>query len=728
MKRLLGTIGLTYLTVSAAAFFLPETAVFLLAAGLSAAVCGLILTVRKTEKGKTVLISGLSAVMALLCLFLYQNYIFQPVINNYSDKEIYFKGYICDEILIGGKTTVVPVQTEEIDGEKADVRINLTVYGYLDAEEFDCVEGRLFAAANKSKNLISKGFFLSASDGEGFELRSTGEKHSSLYSLAVKIRMKCKSALTKLLNRDSGALCKAILLGDKYGLRKTLKHDFERTGTSFLIVVSGMHLSVICGLIGFLLKRMRIPRIPGFVVLLIVVIGFAAVTGFPRSVIRAGIMVILAYGGDIVHRKNDSINSLGAAALIIALPNPFVVGDTGVLMSFSATLGIILWSQKIILCLGNALRVRSIKPRILRWTAEFLINLIAVSVSAALWVMPILTVFFGRIPLLVIAVSIITSPLAGVILVLSLIMVGLYFIPYISVLAKPTAVILNFLCGLHLNINSFFASVPFSSVRTEEPYFFVWLGVTFALIAIGYIIHAGKKYLIASILISAAVLGTGWSLRILTDTHPTEIYLKQSFRGLTAGVGKDGKLSLLCCGGNGRYSDSVIDELYAYSGVIDNTVIPNRINYSSYLTMLEEHFELKNTFVNEKFSAEIPEEADFELPSDSRLSIRLNSDTVDELINIDDILYQYVKSGKHTLLFVPHYGDIEKLPEEYRTAEYVIMDYVSYNAELLSCRTLIYTGQQNKWYDKYAQLLEAISDEVVLLKNETYVFKINEGR
>ena len=174
MKRLLGTIGLTYLTVSAAAFFLPETAVFLLAAGLSAAVCGLILTVRKTEKGKTVLISGLSAVMALLCLFLYQNYIFQPVINNYSDKEIYFKGYICDEILIGGKTTVVPVQTEEIDGEKADVRINLTVYGYLDAEEFDCVEGRLFAAANKSKHLLSTRLCLSASEGEGLELSSTG--------------------------------------------------------------------------------------------------------------------------------------------------------------------------------------------------------------------------------------------------------------------------------------------------------------------------------------------------------------------------------------------------------------------------------------------------------------------------------------------------------------------------------------------------------------------------
>ena len=728
MKRLFGTIGSTYLAVLAVAFFLPKSAVFLLAAGFVITGCGIVLAVKRFETGKTMLLAGISAALAVVSIFLYRNYIYQPVVDNFSDKEISFKGYICDEINIGSKIIVIPLQTEEINGEKAEVKINLTVYNDFEAEEFDCVEGRLFVSAHESENLISKGCFLSASQDNSFELRTTGEKHFSLYSIAVNVRMKCKSALTKLLNRDSGALCKAILLGDKYGLRKTYKHDFQRTGTSFLIVVSGMHLSVLCGLINILLKRTKISRLPRLIIFLVVVIGFSAVTGFTRSVMRAGIMVILAYCGDVVHRKVDSINSLGIAALILALPNPFVVGDLGVLMSFSTTLGIVLWAPKIIGFLTRVLHICSVKLKPLRWILNFIVNLIAVSVSAALWVMPILTLFIGRIPLLVVPVSIITSLIASLILILSVIMLALYFIPFISVLAKPIALLLNVLCGAHLNINSFVASIPFSSVKTEKLYYFIWLGVTCALVAVGYLIHAKKKYVVASILISAFVLGTGWSVQVLTDTHPTEIYLKQTYRGLTAGVSKDGSLSILCCGGNGRYNDDVIDDLYAYNSVIDNAVIPNRVNYSSYLTMLEEHFDLKNTIVNQKYADEISEDADFELSENSRISFVLNSGTVDEVMNIDGIVYQYLTIESRTLLFVPHYGDIEKLPVKYRTADYIIMDYVSYHAELLSCHTLIYTGQQNKRYDKNAELLGEISDKLILLKNKTYIFKIQEGR
>ena len=152
------------------------------------------------------------------------------------------------------------------------------------------------------------------------------------------------------------------------------------------------------------------------------------------------------------------------------------------------------------------------------------------------------------------------------------IMLTLYFIPFLSVLAKPLALMLNLLCGAHLKINSFAASINFSSVKTEKLYYFIWLGVTCALVAIGYLIHAEKKYAAVSIFLSACVLGAGWSVSVLTDTHPTEIYIRQSFRGLTAGVGKDSSLSLLCCGGNGYYNDQILDDLYAYNSVIDNTV------------------------------------------------------------------------------------------------------------------------------------------------------------
>ena len=91
MKRLFGTIGLTYLTVLAVAFFLPKSAVLLLAAGFLITSCGIVLTVKRFETGKGMLLAGVSAALAVVSIFLYRNYIYQPVVDNYSDKEISFE-------------------------------------------------------------------------------------------------------------------------------------------------------------------------------------------------------------------------------------------------------------------------------------------------------------------------------------------------------------------------------------------------------------------------------------------------------------------------------------------------------------------------------------------------------------------------------------------------------------------------------------------------------------
>ena len=365
MKRLFGTIGLTYLTVLAVAFFLPETTLYLLAAGFLLLGGGIAAVIKNCKNGKTVLLAGASMALATISIFLFRNYIYQPVIDKYSDTEISFKGYICDKVIIAGKTYTVELQAEEINGEKSSIKIHLTGTGDFEPEDFDRVEGKLFVYANKNENLISKGFFLSASPDDGYELKATGEKHFSLYNLAVKARDKCNTALTRLLNRKSGALCKAILLGDKYGLSKETKHDFQRAGTSFLIVVSGMHLSILCGFLVLILKRTRLPRLLRCSIIVAFVIMFSAITGFPRSVIRAGVMVILAYCGNVLRRQKDGLNSIGIAALILALPNPFVVGDLGVLMSFSTTLGIILWAPHLIRFMQRVIHFNSIKLRLL---------------------------------------------------------------------------------------------------------------------------------------------------------------------------------------------------------------------------------------------------------------------------------------------------------------------------------------------------------------------------
>lgn len=722
MRRLFGTIGLTYLTVLTVAFYLYEPAVLWTLVGLAAVGTGIgaVLTLRNRLYGRSILAAGISIAAAVLSIFLYQNIVYQPTIEKYSDKEITFKGYLYDEVFLESNKLILPLQTEEINGEPASVKIEITVYGTADVLDFDCVEGRLTPETATYSRMLSDKCFFTAEQDARFELHRTGETHATPYQWAVAARKAVRKVFDRMLSRSSASMCRAIALGDQSTMSKSARHDFRRTGTSFLIVVSGMHLSVLTGLLYFFISKLKLPRLILCLLMIAIIVSFAAVTGFTHSVMRAGIMLSIAHCRGVIHRKNDSVNSLGIAALVLSIGNPFIVGDLGVLMSFSTTLGIVLWADKIHLWIDNTLRISRIRIRFIRRCLSWWTNLISVSVSAALWVTPIAMLFTERISTMVIPVSVITSPIASLILILSLPLTILYYVPFTLFLAKLVALGIHVLCSLLFSINSVFASLPFATVTTDKSYWYVWMAVTAALVLVGYLLSEKKRYIPLAVGISALTLLTGWSIATLTDSHPTEVYLSQSTRGLSIAVGKDDNLSLLACGGTGTYQERLLDKAYSYSDTADFVIIPNQQNYAAYDKMLREHLTISNLLLNGRSD----ETADcYRLEKNETLTLRLNADTLDRVMNISGITFQYLTIGDRSLLFVPHYGDISKLPEEYRTADVVVMDYVSYHAELLDCQRLIYTGQLNKRYRKYADLLREIADEVEILnRNQLSIY------
>lgn len=724
MKRLFGQIGLIYLSVLTVAFYLYSTVTLavLLISSTIITVVGIIFAALKNKKSASVIVTGVTIFAAAVAIFLYQNYYFLPVADNYSDKEISFEGYIYDEITIADNYSIIPIQTEKIDGDEVRTKINLSVFADFEVEEFDVVEGKISVSSTTNNFYKSRGIFLTSTQDDEMQLQSTGEKHFSLYSYAISARKAMKKALGEMLSRDSAALSKAILLGDKYALSSEIRHDFNRIGTTFLIVVSGLHLSIVCGFLTFILRKLKVRRIFICITMIIAVIAFAAITGFPRSVIRAGIMVIITYCGNAIHRKKDSLNSLGFAALVLTVTNPFAVGDLGLLMSFSATMGIILWAKKIDSFICSKLRIDKIKCRRIKKVIKSITNLVAVSISASLWIIPINLVAFNKIYPLTVLFATITEPIACVILVLSLIAVLIHICPFIAIMANPIAFVLDFICSLHININSRFASIPFSTIITDKAYLYIWMIISIILVIIGYIIPKKKYYVAFAISVSAVTLSLGWSIDVLTDTHTTEITLYQSGYGLTISVEKDENISLLCCGGSSKNIDGIIDEFYSCGSEIDDVFIPNRVNYSSYLPMLKEEFEITNLFINEKFYAEIGSKG-ISIQNNTTFSAMLNTDTEDRIINVGNLTYQYLYINDETVLFVPHYGDIKKLPEEYRTADYIIADGVPYNAELLSCDKLIYTGRKNERFENNYETLSDISNEITVLSNDTLKIK-----
>lgn len=401
MKRLLATVGLTYLSVLSVVFYFANgtfTNIIIIQSALSAFVGIFFKVIKNKIRIKKSLLDllitvGLTSFAACIAIILYSNFIYRPVIDNYSNKELSVEGYICDEIQKNENSNVYIINADKINGNSENVKIRLISTVDLKCEDFDRIDANFTVSKAENGYNLSKGIYLTAFyDEENDSFNSTGEKQFSLYSIAVNIRKAMKSSLDSLLPENTSSLCKAVLLGDKQALSDDIKADFSKTGTSFLIVVSGMHLAIIAGFVLFLLKNIIKNRYVLAFFILAIVFCFMAVTGFTPSVVRSGIMLILTYCSKTVFRRTDGLNSLGTAAIVLTLFNPFAVGDIGMLLSFSATAGIVLWANKIEIFLSRKLRLTG-KNKLIRGG----LNLISVSLSASLWIIPITTIAFHRV-------------------------------------------------------------------------------------------------------------------------------------------------------------------------------------------------------------------------------------------------------------------------------------------------------------------------------------------
>lgn len=352
MKRLFGLIGFTFLFVLSAVFYSDFNEIVFAIIGslgvLSVAV-GIFLIASKKNKsfGKSLCVFAFAVIYSAGNMIGYSEYINNTVMNNYSDKEITASGYICDEIITTDSSCSFVIKTDKINGQPSDAKIQIISYSNVDAEPFEKVNFTAHTYKNNVNSQISHRIFLKSYSYDGFKIDVTGEKVTTFYSFAVSIRRAMKNSLDMLLPEDYSTLCRAVLLGEKTALDSSVKDDFSLTGTSFLIVVSGMHLVIITSFVLFLVRKLTKNRfiITGFTTF--TVIAFMAVTGFAHSVVRAGIMMIIVSFASSNLRIADSLNNLGFAAIVLTAFNPYAVADIGMLLSFSATTGIILWSRPI---------------------------------------------------------------------------------------------------------------------------------------------------------------------------------------------------------------------------------------------------------------------------------------------------------------------------------------------------------------------------------------------
>jgi competence protein ComEC len=209
----------------------------------------------------------------------------------------------------------------------------------------------------------------------------------------------------------SAALLAGLLIGERTDLPSEMQNGFRRAGVYHILAVSGFNVALIAGSVFFGLAIVRVPRRIAAAVAILILIAFAIIVGGQPSVVRATIMGVLFLLSVVLDRMVNPLNSLAAAVLAILFWRPQDLWEPGFQLSFAATLGI--------LALTGRLTEWFAQARCPRWLG----SAVAVSVSAQLFVTPIMVTHFHQLSLIGLAANLVVVPLAAVATTLGMIAV-----------------------------------------------------------------------------------------------------------------------------------------------------------------------------------------------------------------------------------------------------------------------------------------------------------------
>jgi len=207
-------------------------------------------------------------------------------------------------------------------------------------------------AWNRAEYLLEQGITSTASvhiehierlgiaQGHFFKCRLAEWQHSSAARLlAFPAAMKKFPPVLQLSENDAIMLA-AMITGDRTMLSSSLRAGFERTGSFHMLVVSGLHLTLIAGLIFWVAYRLRIPRVPATLITIAIACAYALLTGFATPVQRALCMVSLYLIGRLFFRERGELNTIGFAALVMLCANPRSLFEASFQMTLLAVVAI----------------------------------------------------------------------------------------------------------------------------------------------------------------------------------------------------------------------------------------------------------------------------------------------------------------------------------------------------------------------------------------------------
>jgi competence protein ComEC len=207
----------------------------------------------------------------------------------------------------------------------------------------------------------------------------------------------------------SAAVTTAILIGDRSRLSKDDEQRLQDAGTYHVIAISGGNIALVTVILMLVSRVLFLPVAVGAASTIGALLFYALITGPTPSVERAVTAAVIFLAARLIDHRGPPLNALAVAAVFGVARSPAAILDPGFILSFGATLAILVGAPLTYRDAQTFQRKRG--HGVIDAFGRAALTVLVATVCAELVLMPVSASLFGRVTFAGLLLNFVAIPL-----------------------------------------------------------------------------------------------------------------------------------------------------------------------------------------------------------------------------------------------------------------------------------------------------------------------------
>lgn len=329
------------------------------------------------------------------------------------------KAEITDMASVSDKNIKYRIKTTHINYSNINIYDNINMFMYLDKDinilnigdtiEFTAPYFHGDIKMNEADFDEIRYFHIQNIEYKTFPYSVTVTGHNDTLKYHIRrFSLFMQNTINELYAPKESGLMNAMILGDRNNLDDDLYNLYRDAGIVHIIAISGMHISLLAGIIFILLKPLG--RYVSSAVVIVFLIFYTILTGGSASIIRSALMMGIYILSGLTGRKYDLLSSTAFSCSLLLIINPYYIFDIGFQYSYIAVFVIGFVSEimnkyhitnkiaaGLIISIAVSLAIKPVTMRTFYYIncTDFIVNIIAVALSEFILIFGIISAVTG---------------------------------------------------------------------------------------------------------------------------------------------------------------------------------------------------------------------------------------------------------------------------------------------------------------------------------------------